>query len=82
VSLVPVIARIFAIDEPGQPSVRLGFGVGLVMMVECLVRLLHRPERPLDLALGACGRARTVRSGRHVRSDDHVQALHYPLEHG
>jgi len=52
------------------------------MVVERLVRLLHGPERALDLALGARGRARAVRACRHVRGGIDVEALDHPLEHG
>ena len=45
----PMIAAVISGDIARQPTVRLGFGLGFVEMIKCLVRILDRAERPLNL---------------------------------
>ena len=76
-----VVATIVGGDEARQPTVGLRFGFGFVEMVERLVRILHRAEWPLDLALGARRCPPTVGAGGHVGYDLDAEAFHHALEH-
>jgi hypothetical protein len=79
--LGPVIAPVIGGDKACEPAVRLRFGLGLMEMVERLVRVLHGTERPFHLALGARRRPPPIRAGGHVRQDLDAEAFHYALEH-
>ena len=76
-----VVAAVAGGDEAREPAVRLCLGFRLVEVVERLVRLLDRAERPLDLALSPCRGPPPVRSRRHVRHHRDAEAFHHAPEH-
>lgn len=76
-----MIAAIVGGDEAREPAVRLRLSLGFMEMIERLVRVLHGPERPLDLALGPRRCPASVRAGGHVRQDFDGEAFHHALEH-
>ena len=63
-----------------QPQISLGLVFRLMEMVERLVHLLDGAKRPLDLALGARGRAPLALGRRHMREHAHAEAPHDGLE--
>ena len=76
-----MIAAIVGGDEAREPAVRLRLSLGFMEMIERLVRVLHGPERPLDLAFRARRCPAPVRAGGHVRQDLDAEAFHHALEH-
>ncbi|CAD7342469.1 hypothetical protein SPHS8_04074 [Sphingobium sp. S8] len=71
------------VGDQRTPHPQIGFRLvlGFVEVVQRLVHLLHRAERPLDLALGAGRGVPVVGLRRQMGEDAHAEAAHHRLEH-